>query len=137
MAVITMLSNNYLIDHLVADYPQLRFISGQTARWAPSEQTVYYSDIESMEGRVALLHEVGHALCDHRSYHQDIELIALELEAWQKATALASHFGHTIENDWVHEAMDSYRGWLHDRSRCPTCSWSGFPVSPASPCCTG
>lgn len=108
------------------DYPQFRFQNAQVSRWSPSENTIYYHSLRSHEGRITLLHELGHALSGHTSYHQDIELLAREREAWHVAREIAPRYNIEIKGDHISEALRSYRHWLYRRSHCPRCTTPGI-----------
>lgn len=112
---------NSLISRLAHDYPQFHFIPADCARWSNREQTIYYTDDNQQT-----LHELGHALLGHQCYHQDIELLKLERAAWEVAAQLAPHYGLSINSNTIEDALDSYREWLHGRSRCPKCGQTGW-----------
>lgn len=113
-----------LSQQLANDYPQFRFVQSDRARWNASEQTIYYTNDQPQT-----LHELGHALLGHNTYRQDVELIQIERAAWVKAQQLASQYGLSINDDTVEEALDSYRDWLHNRSKCPRCHQTGWQDS--------
>lgn len=113
-----------LLQRLANDYPQFQFVQSDRARWNASEQTIYYANDQPQT-----LHELGHALLGHNTYRQDVELIQIERAAWVKAQQLAPRYGLSIDNDTVEEALDSYRDWLHSRSKCPRCRQTGWQDS--------
>lgn len=113
-----------LSQQLANDYPQFRFVQSDRARWNASEQTIYYTNDQPQT-----LHELGHALLGHNTYRQDVELIQIERAAWVKAQQLAPQYGLSINDDTVEEALDSYRDWLHNRSKCPRCHQTGWQDS--------
>lgn len=113
-----------LLQRLANDYPQFRFVQSDRARWNASEQTIYYTNDQPQT-----LHELGHALLGHNTYRQDVELIQIERAAWVKAQQLAPQYGLSINDDTVEEALDSYRDWLHNRSKCPRCHQTGWQDS--------
>ena len=113
-----------LLQRLANDYPQFRFVQSDRARWNASEQTIYYTNDQPQT-----LHELGHALLGHNTYRQDVELIQIERAAWVKAQQLAPQYGLSINDDTVEEALDSYRDWLHNRSKCPQCHQTGWQDS--------
>lgn len=129
MAVITMAATDSLISKLKADYPSLRFVPADYFRWAPEDQTIYYAPLGEPRDEATLLHELGHALAGHTDFFHDIELIKMEREAWVKATAIAPTYEVVIEETVAEEALDSYRDWLHARSRCPNCEQAGVQES--------
>ncbi len=76
--------------------------------------------------RLQILHEVGHALLEHNFYTTDLERLKMERAAWEKARELCSTYGVEYDEDYVETALDSYRDWLHARSRCPRCQVTRF-----------
>jgi hypothetical protein len=114
-------SVSVLVTQLVHDFPELKFEKSDTAHWSPTEQIIYYSD-----NSADLLHELGHALLDHKNFVQDIELLHIERDAWEKARELAPKYGVKINDDAIENALDSYRDWLHARSLCPNCRQTGL-----------
>lgn len=74
----------------------------------------------------SLLHELAHAILDHKTYARDIELIELERDAWTHAQAtLAPTYNIAIGTNQIEDALDTYRDWLHARSTCPNCQATG------------
>lgn len=116
-------------NHIIQDHPKVHFTSGTVARWSPQEETVYFVISDRPDDLVALLHELGHHLSGHDRYIQDVELLKLEREAWGQAVALAQRYKIIIPDDYIEEAMDTYRDWLHKRSRCPGCNRAGIQDS--------
>lgn len=89
--------------------------------------------------RMRLLHEVGHALLGHRDFTTDVERLKMERAAWEKAEELyriyREKIGRKTREEWgwsefdqevVEAEMDSYRDWLHQRSRCPECGLTRY-----------
>lgn len=121
-----MVYNTYveLVDRLRLDYPDITFAPCGDAispHWNYTEHTIYYD-----AGEAVTLHELGHAILNHKKYGQDVELIKLERAAWDKALELAPRYGVKITEDDVEAALDSYRDWLHRRSCCPKCGQVGL-----------
>ncbi len=110
-----------LATKLKKDFPELKFKKANIAHWSPTDKTISYND-----DTATLLHELGHALLDHTDFVQDIELIHLERDAWEKALELAPEYGVKITDEVVEEALDDYRDWLHARSVCPKCGQTGI-----------
>lgn len=121
-----MVSINSLVTKLRADYPALQFQAASESRWSHSEHTVYYIDRKGPAPKYELMHELGHAINNHSRYRQDIELITLELEAWETTESLAPSYGINIPREFAESHLDSYRDWLHARSRCPRCDQAGI-----------
>ena len=75
------------------------------------------------------LHELGHALSGHKSYKTDIKRLKLEREAWDRAEKLHASLSKKYpliksipwDSDFVELSLDTYRDWLHNKSRCPRC----------------
>ena len=123
MAATTMPSINSLVKQLAADFPQFQFVTGDDCRWHPETQTVTYT---TTSRPAEILHEVGHACLAHQDFSRDIQLLAMERDAWQYATTtLAPKYAVTITEESIDEALDSYRDWLHARSLCPQCGATG------------
>ena len=116
-----------LVQTLLHSYPQFAFRQdSHFFRWSPKEQTIYYASQETSEDAWSLLHELGHALLQHSSYEQDMELLEKEVAAWQKALILGEEFAVTIDPDHIQNCLDTYRDWLHKRSQCPQCTSQGL-----------
>lgn len=110
-----------LVDRLAKDYPQFKWTPSDCAHWSAAEQTIYYND-----DPLQTLHELGHALLGHDHYNLDIQLLQIERAAWDKAAEIAPHYAYKISSDTIEDALDSYRDWLHARSRCPKCGLTGI-----------
>lgn len=118
-----MQSTTLLISKLRADHPALQFASDAEFRWDPTTKTVFY---EASGDTASLLHELSHALLGHISYARDVELIEMERDAWQHTTTvLAPQYEVRVDEDATEDALDTYRDWLHARSRCPQCQATG------------
>lgn len=84
-----------------------------------------------------LLHELGHALLGHVDFRTDVDRVRMEREAWEKARALwdgyRERYGEAWQMDYdeeyVETAMDSYRDWLHRRSKCPVCGETRYQTA--------
>ena len=117
-----------LLDRLRAAYPHLTFTAGEVFVWSPETQEVFYREhlsgdvIADKRNEWSLLHETGHALLGHVSYKADIELLKMEVAAWEMARELAKQFDIIIDEDHIQDCLDTYRDWLHARSVCPTCT---------------
>jgi len=111
-----------IVEKLAKDYPFIAFVQGDDFHWSPEKTTIYYADDSSP----LLLHELGHALLDHKDYDRDVTLLAMERDAWQKARSLS--YEVEITDDIIQDHLDSYREWLHARSTCPGCSATGHQI---------
>ncbi len=111
-----------LLAELENRFPDLRFTAGPQFSWSPETGEIVYKDGAAGQKAVwSLLHETGHALLDHHSYKADIELLRLEVDAWERASQLANDLGVKIDNNHIQNCLDTYRDWLYKRSICPEC----------------
>lgn len=113
-----------LIKKLRVDYPQFVYKKASGFLWSHSEHTIYYTC--KNDDCTLLLHELSHALLNHTDYERDIELIAIERDAWDKSKEVAANYGVIIDDDYVQSNLDTYRNWLHNRSTCPSCKATGL-----------
>ena len=80
------------------------------------------------------LHELGHALCGHESYDTHIARLKIESEAWERANTVFLNYQKQAQDnpdlarilpewdeDFVQEKLDTYREWLHQKSKCKKC----------------
>lgn len=120
-----------LVKKLSVDFPEITFTSHPSAcAWNPSKAQILYGESTDPD---ELLHEVGHAILGHSSYARDIELLRIERDAWEYAIAnLAPIYKIVIERDVAEAALDTYREWLHERSKCPSCNMNGIQNSATS-----
>jgi predicted RNA-binding Zn-ribbon protein involved in translation (DUF1610 family) len=110
------------IDKIAADYPQFSFKAGSHEHWSPKTKTITYESIASQQYiKYGVLHELAHALLGHNNYHSDFELLKLETHAWQTAADIGKKYGVKIDDEHIQNCLDTYRDWLHRRSKCPTC----------------
>ncbi len=111
-----------LLAELKTRFPDLRFTAGPQFSWSPETGEIIYKEAASGQKAVwSLLHETGHALLDHHSYKADIELLRLEVDAWEQARSLANDLGVKIDDNHIQNCLDTYRDWLYKRSICPEC----------------
>lgn len=112
-----------LLQHLEKDYPDLRFIMSSRFSWHGGKQHISYPEaaLKNDRGQWALLHELGHALLAHTDYTSDMELLRIEIAAWDKARELSRNYHIHIDEEYIQDSLDSYRDWLHVRSTCPIC----------------
>ena len=113
-----------LTKKLSKNHPNISFKPGDTFSWSPAEATVYYR--ESSDDLALLLHEASHALLEHSAYSKDVELLAIERDAWEKTREIAPVYGVHVDSGSIEEHLDSYRDWLHRRSTCPACGSNGI-----------
>ena len=116
-----------LIDRLKKDYPELRFRQGRKFAFRPP-RTIIIGPEESGDD-LLILHEVAHALCGHRDYKLDAERVKMECEAWDKAKELAKQYDVAVDEEMIQDELDTYRDWLHKKSRCPKCELTRFQTT--------
>lgn len=112
-----------ILEKVLLDYPDIEFVESTQFSWHAGGNLVSYKTLkpDDIRGIWALLHELGHALLGHTDFETDVELLKIEVAAWQRARKIAPKYGLTIDDDYVQSCLDSYRDWLHLRSTCPTC----------------
>jgi hypothetical protein len=114
-----------LVHRLQRDYPTLIFTVGAAHCWSPRAKQIFYEE----DDQAGLLHELGHATLEHRTYVNDLDLLQKEVEAWDKARELAAAYGVVISEEHIQDCLDTYRDWLHKRSQCPTCTLTSIQRS--------
>ena len=138
MDATTMPSTSSLILKLQQDFPDITFVEDDMFSWSPTTNTVHY-DLAEANAAQLLIHELSHGLLGHHTYKRDVELLAMETEAWTKAKELASTYNITLVDDTIEDHLDTYREWLHARSTCPACKATGYQVTATTyecPACT-
>ena len=109
---------------LIEDFTKLRFIMGAKFAFRPPK-TVVIGPYEPFS-RLLTLHEVGHAVCKHKDFRTDVKRLKMENQAWEKARELALSYGIEVNEDVIQGELDTYRDWLHQKSRCPRCGLTRF-----------
>lgn len=112
---------------LSAKFPDFRFKIG--ARFSYKYPgTITLGPLEQHYSLLAL-HEVGHALCGHQNFGTHIERLKIEREAWDKARELATEFNLKFDDDFAESQLDTYRDWLHTKSKCKKCGLTRYQTS--------
>ena len=119
-----------LLTQVQTAYPQFSFEPYTTFHWSPRKNAVHYvaDGITTPRGSWSLLHELSHGLLSHQSYETDIELLHLEVAAWEEAKKTAKKFNIQIPDGHVQDCLDTYRSWLYARSTCPFCTSAGLQI---------
>lgn len=107
-----------------SDYKEFRFVSGKRFSFRPP-QTIVVGPEEDGDC-LLLLHELGHAISSHRDFDTGARRLKMEREAWDKAQELCSLYGVEYDAELVETELDTYRDWLHKKSRCPKCGLTRF-----------
>lgn len=113
-----------LLEKIKKEYPEFRFVLGRKFMFKTPKTIVVRLD--EARGDLLLLHELSHALLGHRDYKTDVRRLKMEVEAWEKAKELAPLFKIEVDEDFIENELDTYRDWLHKKSRCPKCGLTRF-----------
>ena len=91
--------------------------------WSPHTNSVVYDTRRknTNDGKIALVHEIGHALLDHRIYKFDAQLLEMEMDAWDVARKLAKKYGLKVDERHIARCIDTYDYWMTKRATCPDC----------------
>ena len=108
---------------ILAHFPQLNFVQSSYFAYDAADDLIYYDDsrLGSDLGRLSLLHEISHCLLGHFHYTFDIELLMMEVAAWDKTRALASELSLKADENYIADCIESYDAWLTKRATCPVC----------------
>lgn len=117
-----------LLRQLRKDFQEFSFVPGKFFCWSPEFQQVMYKYDTSEVASWSLLHELAHAALNHKTFSSDVELLMLEVAAWEKAKELAHQYGQKIDEDHVQDCIDTYRDWLDARSTCPGCTSNSLQI---------
>ena len=118
---------NDFVLKLENDYPDLRFKAGKKFAFRPP-RTIILGPKEPKD-EMLVLHEVAHALCGHKDFRVDVERVRMECEAWGKAKELAQIYGIEVDEEMIQNELDTYRDWLHQKSRCRACGLTRFQTT--------
>jgi hypothetical protein len=111
-----------LIDSILTDFSHIKFVEDKIYYWSPKDQEIHYRKESISEADAwRLLHEIGHAVLDHKRFRLDIDLVQLEIAAWEEAKKISSKYDLIISEDHIQDCLDTYRDWLYRRSICPNC----------------
>ncbi|MDR0397890.1 MAG: hypothetical protein LBH36_01765 [Candidatus Nomurabacteria bacterium] len=121
-----ILDNNDLLQSLRSDFTDVTFKPADSFAWQAETHTVQFNPTDE-NWQQLLLHELGHASLNHTDYRSDIELLRFEAEAWEYAKQhLSLKYKVDLDDQLIESHKDSYRDWLHRRSRCPKCECGGW-----------
>ena len=107
------------------DYPEVKFVAGKRFSFRPP-RTVVFCDEPDDTAPLLLLHELGHFLTGRFDFKTEVERLKIEVMAWEKAKELAPLYGVFVDEDLIENELDSYRDFLHQKSRCPLCGLTRF-----------
>lgn len=107
------------LRRLKDDFPEFRFVSGDKFAFRPPKTIVLGPSEPFYE--LLTLHEVSHAILKHKTFRMDVERLKMENEAWRKARELAAKYNVEVNEELIQEELDTYRDWLHTKSKCKKC----------------
>lgn len=112
-------------------YPAITFTPGEVFSWSAGDTTVFYPAKAPFDSSFiySFLHEIGHGLLMHNNFTNDLGLVSLERDAWEKSKEIAQKVGTSIDEEHIEKCMDTYRDWLYARSLCPNCHQCGLQTS--------
>lgn len=113
-----------IVSRLRVDYPKFRFVDGKKFSFRPPRTIVIGPDEQNSE--LLTLHELGHALSGHKVFKTNVDRLKKEVEAWEMARDLALSYGIEFDEEVMQTELDTYRNWLHQKSRCPECGLTRF-----------
>ena len=114
-----------LVEKLQADFPQFNFKCGTRFSFR-FPKTIQYPAELSNYFDLELLHELGHATLGHRDFPTDIKRLKMESDAWEQARFYARQYKVEIDEDFIESELDTYRDWLHTKSKCKKCGLTRF-----------
>jgi hypothetical protein len=119
------------INRITLAFPNLSFVSAQTFMWSAHKKIVFFDPkrVKTPKGIMGLLNEIGHATLEHQNFEYDIDLLKMEVGAWQKAQKIGHGFEIVISPKHIDECLESYRLWIFKRSRCPQCQNTGIQIN--------
>ncbi len=106
------------------DFPDFKISFGQKFSFRPPK-SIMIGPVEP-GAELLTLHELGHAVSSHRDFKMGAERLRMELEAWEKARDFAKEYAIDFDEDLMERELDTYRDWLHQKSRCPRCGLTRF-----------
>ena len=122
-----MLIGEEFLEKIKRDFPDFRFVSGKKFTFRPP-RTIVIGPEESQE-KVFLLHELGHATLGHKNFNTDVARLKMEVEAWEEAKKIAKRYQIEIDEDLIQDELDTYRDWLHTKSKCKKCGLTMYQTT--------
>jgi len=110
---------------LLKSFPDYTFVAGGFFMWSPKSRTITYNPkrLKTNGGKIGLLHEIGHAQLHHVRHPKfDMQLLTMEMDAWDFVRQNAAQFGLSIDETHISQCIASYDYWLSKRATCPDCA---------------
>ena len=117
------MDKNFL-NKLRKDFPDFKFKEGKKFAFR-YPRTIILGPTEPFS-ELLTLHEVSHAILKHNDFKMDVERLKMENEAWERARELALKYDIEVNENFIQDELDTYRDWLHKKSRCPKCGLTRF-----------
>lgn len=121
---------NNFVARLKTDFSRFRFREGKRFAFRPPRTIIFEPivDYRKMQEKykLSVLHELGHAILEHKNYATDPERLRMESEAWEKARELCLHYHILYDSEYAEGELDTYREWLHRKSCCPKCGLTRY-----------
>ena len=142
-----MPSADPLIDYLKSTYPDLHFSYAKRFKYRypnhiyierpasgpeKPQKDPENPPISPANFALQTLHELGHALCKHKDYTESVSRLKIEREAWETAKTVYKNLPNSLKNDikwdenYVEDSLDTYRDWLHTKTKCKTCGLTRY-----------
>lgn len=111
-------------EQIFADFPQHVFEAADDFYFDAADDVIFYNpnQLHTPRGLMSLLHEVAHAELAHFDYRSDLELFAMETQAWNKTRELAIERDIACSDHYIEQCLASYSRWIDARSTCPVCT---------------
>lgn len=113
-----------LFYQIFADFPQFQFKLRSRFTFHPPRTIIIGDYCNNFP--LLCLHELGHAISEHKNYSTHVQLLQMEREAWEQARVLAKTYHLPFDEEFAQSHLDTYRNWLHQKSRCPKCGLNRF-----------
>jgi hypothetical protein len=109
---------------IMLDFASYKFVPSDDFYFDAACDTIYFdcAAISTPRGAICLLHEIAHAELAHFDYRTDLELFAMESQAWMKTKTLAEHYSLPCNDRFIQSCLAGYSRWVEARSTCPTCT---------------
>lgn len=135
------------VEQLKKDFSELKIREGKKFMFRPPKTIFYEKNVNWGEGgdsvvlsekseqlnqntiklyKMQLLHELGHAMLGHAFFATDLERLKMERAAWDEAIVLGKRYGVEFDEELIEDKLDTYRDWLHQRSKCKRCGMTGY-----------
>ncbi len=108
---------------LLAKFSNYRFLPAGYFSYDAADEVINYDPIrlKKTNGKISLLHEISHCELGHFHYRYDMELLMMEVAAWNHTKKLADQHGVRVNEAYIKDCIESYDEWVNRRGSCPTC----------------